>query len=112
MSLIGPRPEVPRYVSTGDPLWEAVLSVRPGITDLATLIYRNEEEILGAAEDPERCYRERVLPDKLALNLEYIRRRTWIMDLRLLALTARYSFAPQGFNREEIPGRVLGRTNR
>jgi lipopolysaccharide/colanic/teichoic acid biosynthesis glycosyltransferase len=65
MDLIGPRPEVARYVEMNDPLWRGVLQVRPGITDLATLVYRNEEEILAQAEDPEQYYRQVVLPEKL-----------------------------------------------
>ncbi len=108
MALIGPRPEVPRYVEHGDPRWKAVLSARPGITDLATLVYRDEEEILAGAADPDLCYRSEVLPRKLELNLEYLRERTFRSDLRLLALTARYSFVPDGFRSEEIRGRVMG----
>ncbi|MEZ5401935.1 MAG: sugar transferase [Bryobacteraceae bacterium] len=108
MALIGPRPEVPRYVEYGDPRWKEVLSVRPGITDLATLVYRNEEEILAGASDPDMCYRAEVLPRKLELNLEYLRERSFRRDLRLLALTVRYSFVPEGFRSEEIRERVLG----
>ena len=96
MSLIGPRPELPRYV---DPLpaWRAVHRVRPGITDLATLVYRDEERVLAGFPDPERGYRETVLPAKLALNLEYLQRRSPSRDLKLLALTVRYSFWPGRF---------------
>ncbi|MFN7923985.1 MAG: sugar transferase [Bryobacteraceae bacterium] len=107
MSLIGPRPEVPRYVDERDPVWTRVLSVRPGITDLATLVFRNEEEILAKAEDPERLYRERVLPDKLALNLEYIGKRNLFVDCKLLWWTVRYSFAPGGFESSKIRDKVL-----
>ncbi len=102
MNLIGPRPEVPAFVDLESPVWRAVLAVRPGISDLATLIYRNEEEILGARTDPEAYYRAEVLPDKLALNLEYIRRRTPLSDLRLIAMTVRYSFFPAGFRPEAV----------
>ncbi|MEZ5353289.1 MAG: sugar transferase [Bryobacteraceae bacterium] len=112
MALIGPRPEVPHYVEYGDPRWKAVLSVRPGITDLATLVYRDEEEILARAEDPESCYRSEVLPRKLALNLEYLEERSVASDLRLLALTARYSFLPDGFRSEEIRRQVMGEARR
>jgi lipopolysaccharide/colanic/teichoic acid biosynthesis glycosyltransferase len=98
MSLVGPRPEAPRYVDPGDPDWNAILCCRPGITDLATLVYRNEEEILARSEDPERYYREVVLPSKLALNIEYLRVRTFVMDLKLILLTIRYSFCPSGFD--------------
>lgn len=107
MNLIGPRPEVPRYVNLDDPAWKAVLSVRPGITDLATLVYRNEEEILASAADSEQCYREKVLPEKLNLNREYLRCRTFGTDLKLLGLTVLYSFAPGGFEAAEIKTRIL-----
>jgi lipopolysaccharide/colanic/teichoic acid biosynthesis glycosyltransferase len=102
MSLIGPRPEVPAYVDASDPLWRAVLRARPGITDLATLAFRNEEELLGPAADPEAHYRAVILPAKLRLNVLYQQSRTWSRDLKLLWLTARYSFFPRGFDRERI----------
>ena len=62
MSPIGPRPEVPCFVDSADPAWQSVHSVRPGITDLATLLYRDEEQILAGFPDPERGYREPVRP--------------------------------------------------
>ncbi len=102
MSLVGPRPEVSRYVVPESAIWQRVLSVRPGITDLATLVFRNEEVLLGQAEDPERFYRETVLPEKLELNLTYLQRATPLRDLRLILLTLRYSFFPHGFEPEAI----------
>lgn len=108
MSLIGPRPEVPGFVDTGDPLWREVLALRPGITDLATLVYRDEETVLKAAADPERYYRETVLPDKLRMNVDYARRRSWSRDLELLLLTARYSLSPAGFDPAAIRRRLTG----
>jgi len=102
MSLVGPRPEVPEYVDASDPVWESVLRFRPGITDLATLVYRNEEEILARSADPEQFYREVLLPSKLALNLRYLRSRSFTQDLKLLLLTARYSFFPAGFDPRAI----------
>lgn len=102
MALVGPRPEVPDYVDPNDPVWRAVLQERPGITDLATLMYRNEEEILAGARDPDRYYREVVLPAKLALNLRYARASSPASDLRLLAMTLRYSFLPFGFDPARI----------
>ncbi len=107
MSLIGPRPEVPEFVELNDPRWRAVLSVRPGITDLATLVCRDEERFLGATPDPARCYRETVLPAKLQLNLEYQRSRSFRQDLRLLFLTVRYSFFPAGFDPDRLCQRFL-----
>jgi lipopolysaccharide/colanic/teichoic acid biosynthesis glycosyltransferase len=71
MHFIGPRPELPPLVNTGDPLWRAVLSGRPGITDLATLVYRNEEDLLAQCEAPEFAYRHHILPRKLALSVQY-----------------------------------------
>jgi lipopolysaccharide/colanic/teichoic acid biosynthesis glycosyltransferase len=97
MSLIGPRPEVPAFVDPQDPKWRAVLRVKPGISDLASLAYRNEEELFAGAADPERHYREVLLPAKLALSLHYIRIRSFWQDLKLFVLTIRYSIAPAGF---------------
>ena len=107
MSFIGPRPEVPCFVDSSDPVWQTVHSVRPGITDLATLVYRDEESILAGYSDPERGYREAVLPAKLALNLEYLERRSAMRDLKLLALTVRYSFIPGGFDPDRIKQAIL-----
>src|SRR3982751_1443111 len=111
MSLIGPRPEVPRFVDEADPVWRAVHRVRPGITDLATLVYRDEERILAEFADPEAGYRDTVLPAKLALNLEYLERRTAVRDFKLLALTIRYSFAPNGFDADRVKDAILPRTH-
>lgn len=94
MSLVGPRPEVPPYVDETSPVWHVVLSQRPGITDLATLLFRNEELLLAAEPDPERAYRDHVLPAKLRLNIEYLNHRSLLSDLKLLLLTALYSFTP------------------
>jgi lipopolysaccharide/colanic/teichoic acid biosynthesis glycosyltransferase len=102
MSLVGPRPEVPEYVNARSPMWQAVLQVRPGITDLATLVYRNEEELLEAFSDADRFYREAVLPAKLGLNLAYIRTRSFWQDMRLIWLTVRYSLSPERFTPARI----------
>jgi lipopolysaccharide/colanic/teichoic acid biosynthesis glycosyltransferase len=102
MSLVGPRPEVPEFVEPDSPVWDAVLKVRPGITDLATLFYRSEERLLGAARDPVAFYRETVLPAKLRLNLKYMASRSFAQDLRLIWLSIRYSLFPAGFDAERI----------
>jgi lipopolysaccharide/colanic/teichoic acid biosynthesis glycosyltransferase len=107
MSLIGPRPEVPQFVALADPVWSAVLQVKPGITDLATLAYRDEEKILAGYGDIERGYREVVLPAKLALNREYLMKRSVWSDIKLVALTIRYSFVPADFNAQQIKQAVL-----
>ncbi|MGN6830454.1 sugar transferase [Paucibacter sp. M5-1] len=88
MSLVGPRPEVPKYVALyPDEMRELLLSVRPGITDLASLQYRDESAVLAAAADPERAYVEQVLPAKLALSSRYVREATLLGDLRLILAT-------------------------
>jgi lipopolysaccharide/colanic/teichoic acid biosynthesis glycosyltransferase len=88
MSFVGPRPEVPRYVAIYPPqLRDKVLSVRPGITDTASLQFRNESELLARASDPEREYREVVLPAKLALQAQYVEQAGLATDVRLIART-------------------------
>lgn len=88
MSLVGPRPEVPRYLPHYPPgVREKVLSVRPGITDLASIEYRRESELLAAAHDPERAYVEEVLPAKLRYAQQYVDGATFWGDLRLLLRT-------------------------
>lgn len=89
MSLVGPRPEVRRYVDMYTPEQMRILSVRPGITSLASIRYRNENEILAAADDPERCYIEQVMPDKLAIDLEYVDKASLWNDIRLIFSTFR-----------------------
>jgi len=85
MSLVGPRPEVPRYVALYSPaMREQVLAVRPGITDPASLRFRNESELLSRAADPEREYVEVVMPRKLALAVEYAQRPSLLGDVRIL----------------------------
>jgi lipopolysaccharide/colanic/teichoic acid biosynthesis glycosyltransferase len=98
MSLVGPRPEVPEYVQLEAPIWQAVLQVRPGVTDLATLLYRDEEKLLSTCGDPSALYSEIILPAKLVLNLGYLRCKTFSRDLRLLHLTVRYSLFPDRFD--------------
>ena len=87
MSLVGPRPEVRKYVDMYSPDQMRVLSVRPGITSLASIRYRNENDILAAADDPDQCYIETVMPDKLAIDLEYVDRATFWNDIKLIFST-------------------------
>ncbi|MCC2972432.1 sugar transferase [Massilia sp. IC2-476] len=88
MSLVGPRPEVPRYVDCY-PLEQRrlVLSVVPGITDWAAIRYKDENAVLARAADPERAYVESVLPVKLDYYVRYVRERTFWGDIRILAHT-------------------------
>ena len=93
MSLVGPRPEVPRYVALYPPaLRDKVLSVRPGVTDLASIRFRDENALLSAAADPEREYTEVVMPTKLRYAAEYVDHATLGTDLRLLMLTLKTLF--------------------
>ncbi|MGV7207282.1 sugar transferase [Oxalobacteraceae bacterium A2-2] len=88
MSLVGPRPEVPRYVARYPaPQRRLVLSVAPGITDRAALAYRDEAALLAGAADPEQVYLHAILPAKLAHYLAYVRQRSLWTDLRILAAT-------------------------
>lgn len=90
MSLVGPRPEVPRYVACyPDDVRDVVLSVRPGITDRASIEFRNENEILGEAEDPHEAYVSEALPVKLAYYCEYVRTRSFLGDLAIICATVR-----------------------
>jgi lipopolysaccharide/colanic/teichoic acid biosynthesis glycosyltransferase len=85
MSLIGPRPEVPRYIDLEDPMWRLVLEARPGIADPMTLRLRNEEALLVEVEgDRERFYLETLLPFKLEGYLDYLQARSWRSDLKVL----------------------------
>lgn len=84
MSLVGPRPEVRKYVDLYTPEQMHVLDVRPGITDLASIRYRNENELLEQASDPEQYYRDVVMQDKLRINLEYVRNHSFLGDIRLI----------------------------
>jgi lipopolysaccharide/colanic/teichoic acid biosynthesis glycosyltransferase len=84
MSLVGPRPEVRKYVDMYTAEQMHVLDVRPGITSLASIRYRNENEILAEATDPDRVYIEQVMPDKLAIDLEYVSKASLWTDIKLI----------------------------
>jgi lipopolysaccharide/colanic/teichoic acid biosynthesis glycosyltransferase len=87
MSFVGPRPEVLEFVELFRSDYEEILRVRPGLTDLASLKYRNEAMTLAQAEDPHEDYLKRVLPDKIRLAKEYIRRSSFLFDLGLIIKT-------------------------
>ena len=87
MSLVGPRPEVARYVELFRPDYEHILKVRPGLTDLASLKYSDEASILGQSANPERDYVARLLPDKIRLAKEYIQRSSLLFDVKLIVET-------------------------
>ena len=87
MSLVGPRPEVRKYVDLYTTEQLHVLDVRPGITDMASIRYRNENELLEQAADPEQYYRDIVMQDKLRINLEYVADHSFIKDLKIIFMT-------------------------
>jgi lipopolysaccharide/colanic/teichoic acid biosynthesis glycosyltransferase len=89
MSVVGPRPEVPRYVAHYPAgLRAVVLSVRPGITDLASIAFRDESALLARSPDPERTYVEQILPTKLRYARQYVHTRSLWLDLQIIAWTA------------------------
>ena len=87
MSIVGPRPEVPKYVALYDERQRQVLSVRPGLTDYASIEYISENELLARSSDPDRTYIEEIMPAKLELNLKYIENQSVSEDLRLICKT-------------------------
>ncbi len=94
MSLVGPRPEVPRYVAMYPPEVRClVLSVPPGITDFASIEYRDENTILGRADDPDKVYLEEILPTKLSYCKRYVAERSLLVDFMLIIKTLRMMVA-------------------
>lgn len=87
MSIVGPRPEVPKYVALYNERQRQVLSVRPGLTDYASIEYISENELLARSSDPDRTYIEEIMPAKLELNLKYIEKQSVLEDLRLIFKT-------------------------
>ncbi len=87
MSFVGPRPEVAKYMALYNPEQCKVLELVPGITDPASVAYRNENELLASSPEPERLYVEQIMPDKIRINIEYASGATAWSDLRMIALT-------------------------
>ena len=87
MSVVGPRPEVPKYVDMYSEEQKKVLLALPGLTDFASIEYLDEQKILGAADNPEKIYIEEVMPAKLELNLKYIKERNFWLDIGLIFKT-------------------------
>ena len=87
MSLVGPRPEVRKYVELYDDEQNKVLSVKPGITDYASIEYMDENEILGKSTDPEKTYIEEIMPEKIKYNMKYIKNRSLIEYFKIIFLT-------------------------
>jgi lipopolysaccharide/colanic/teichoic acid biosynthesis glycosyltransferase len=88
MSVVGPRPEVPKYVALYNAQQRLVLTVKPGLTDYASIKYVKENEILEKSSNPEQTYIDEIMPEKLALNIQYIREKSMLVDLKIIINTA------------------------
>ena len=95
MSLVGPRPQVPWAVERYAPEERRLLTVRPGITDPASLQFANEDEILRGHPDPDRAYFELIHPEKMRLSIQYVENRSFLGDLRIIAATLRAALRPR-----------------
>ena len=84
MSLVGPRPEVETYIRLYQTRWDKILTVRPGVTDPASIKFRNEEELLAKAVNPEDEYRNVILPRKLGIYEDYVARISFLNDVKIL----------------------------
>jgi len=98
MSIVGPRPEVRQWVDAYPERWAKVLTVQPGITDPASIYYRNEEDLLAQADDPEEYYRDHILPHKLDLYEEYVMTRSFYGDICLVLKTIMSVFSQSGIH--------------
>jgi len=105
MSLVGPRPEVPRFVQLADPTWQKVLAVKPGITDPVTLRLRSEADLLAQVEgDTEEYYAKELQPAKLKGYVAYLEDRTWRTDLKVLLQTIAAVIVPGESTRLSVDG--------
>jgi len=107
MSFVGPRPEIRKWVDLNPERWRVILTVKPGITDPASLYYRDEEAVLAASPDPEETYRKVILPHKLGLYESYVRNRTFLGDIRIILETL-----AKIFQRDDPDKRTAGMTGR
>jgi len=92
MSVVGPRPEVPKYVLLYNEEQQNVLSIKPGITDFASIEYVRENELLSQSPNPEKAYIEEIMPAKLALNLKYVREQSFLTDMKIILQTVKAIF--------------------
>lgn len=102
MSLVGPRPEVEQYTSLFNEEEKMILSVRPGITDWASIWNSDEGAVLAGAEDPDRAYEELIRPTKLKLQMKYVRERSFWIDLKIIFLTFLAVVSPESKAVREI----------
>jgi lipopolysaccharide/colanic/teichoic acid biosynthesis glycosyltransferase len=102
MSLVGPRPEVIKYVEWYKADYEKILSVRPGITDISSMTFRNEESILQGVDDPERYYVHVLLPEKMRLAREYIRNVSLFYDVKLIFKTLYHVILQLKYSQKQV----------
>jgi lipopolysaccharide/colanic/teichoic acid biosynthesis glycosyltransferase len=102
MQFIGPRPEVPLYVDLCNPLWIATLQFKPGLTDISSLVYRQEQMLLASSDSPEHLYRNHILPHKLSMSTKYQQRRDLVRDLEIVALSITAAFRLDRFTSSRI----------
>lgn len=87
MSFVGPRPEVPRYVAMYNDYQKNILKIKPGITELASIVYRDENDVLAQSENPEETYINEIMPKKIELNIEYMQKMGFWYDIKLIFMT-------------------------
>ena len=87
MSFVGPRPEVPRYVAMYSDYQRNILKIKPGITELASIVYRDENDVLANSEDPEATYSNEIMPKKIELNMQYMQKLGFWYDIKLIFMT-------------------------
>jgi len=109
MSLVGPRPEVRKYVELYNEEQKKILKFKPGITDYASIVYRNENDLLKSAEDPEELYIKTIMPEKIKMNMVYLNNPGMIKYFKIIFLTffpglVKYErVKPEGFRNQENP---------
>lgn len=94
MSIVGPRPEVEKWVAVYPERWNNVLKVKPGITEKSSVLFRSEESLLTESADPERTYKETILPEKLDLYEEYVSNHSFFGDIKIICITLFHLFYP------------------
>jgi len=102
MSIVGPRPEVPELVDLGNPQWDEILTVNPGLTDPVTLQLRNEEDLLAQASDRDLFYKEIVQPFKLRGYVHFVQNRTWKKDVSIIFRTIKAVIFPRSVTQPTI----------
>jgi lipopolysaccharide/colanic/teichoic acid biosynthesis glycosyltransferase len=107
MSFVGPRPEVRQWVDAYPERWAQVHQVKPGITDPASIYFRNEEDLLAKSEDPKAFYMEHILPQKLDLYIQYVKTQSFRRDVSLIFKTILAVFFPGRISRDKLADSII-----